>query len=104
MPRPAAILTVAALRDSLDQTRQLTNTHVFMVLDAKVFAACRSSRRVQAMSRVVVLLAVLALSIQADAVSNIVAFGDSLTDDCTHGASALVDSVLDTNQVSVQPC
>ncbi len=58
----------------------------------------------QAMSRVVVLLTVLALSIQADAISNIVAFGDSLTDDCTHGASALVDSVLDTNQVLVQPC
>ena len=56
------------------------------------------------MSRVVVLLTVLALSIQAGAVSNIVAFGDSLTDDCTHGAAALVDSVLDTDQVSVQPC
>ena len=55
------------------------------------------------MSRVVVLLTVLALSIQADAIPNIVAFGDSLTDDCTHGASALVDSVLDTNQVLVQP-
>lgn len=49
-----------------------------------------------------VLLAVSALSIQAGAVSNIVAFGDSLTDDCTHGASALIDSVLDTNQVQLQ--
>ena len=48
------------------------------------------------------LLAVSALSIQAGAVSNIVAFGDSLTDDCTHGASALIDSVLDTNQVQLQ--
>ncbi len=56
------------------------------------------------MSCVVVLLTVLALSIQADAIANIVAFGDSLTDDCTHGASALVDSVLNTNQVLVQPC
>ena len=72
----------------------------------KYLRCLQVEQTVQAMSRVVTLLTVLALSIQAGAISNIVAFGDSLTDDCTHGASALVDSVLDTNQVylSVQLC
>ena len=72
----------------------------------KYLRCLQVEQTVQAMSRVGILLTVLALSIQAGAISNIVAFGDSLTDDCTHGASALVDSVLDTNQVylSVQLC
>ena len=33
--------------------------------------------------------------------TDIVLFGDSLSDDCTHGASYVVDEVLDTDQVSV---
>ncbi len=53
----------------------------------------------RAVRAVPVFLVALALCLKADALTDIVAFGDSLTDDCTHGASALVDSVLDTNQV-----
>lgn len=33
--------------------------------------------------------------------TDIVLFGDSLSDDCTHGASTVVDEVLDTDQVPV---
>ena len=54
------------------------------------------------MTRAVILLVVLALCSHASAISDIVAFGDSLTDDCTFGASALVDSVLDTNLVRLR--
>ena len=35
----------------------------------------------------------------AGAFTDIVLFGDSLSDDCTHGASDVVDEVLDTDQV-----
>ena len=37
----------------------------------------------------------------AGAFTDIVLFGDSLSDDCTHGASDVVDEVLDTDQVPV---
>lgn len=46
-----------------------------------------------------VLLALSALCLQASAFSSIVAFGDSLTDDCTMGVSQLIDDALDTDQV-----
>ena len=32
--------------------------------------------------------------------TDIVLFGDSLSDDCTHGASSIVDGILHTDQVS----
>lgn len=52
------------------------------------------------MSRTVAVLLVLStLCLQANAFSSIVAFGDSLTDDCTMGVSQLVDEALDTDQV-----
>lgn len=40
-----------------------------------------------------------ALALRANAFSSIVAFGDSLTDDCTLGISSVIDDAVDTNQV-----
>ena len=52
------------------------------------------------MSRTVAALLVLsACCLQANAFSSIVAFGDSLTDDCTMGVSQVVDDALNTDQV-----
>ena len=46
-----------------------------------------------------VLLAMTVLCLQASAFSNIVAFGDSLTDDCTMGVSQFLDDALGSDQV-----
>lgn len=46
-----------------------------------------------------VLLVLSALCLQANAFSSIVAFGDSLTDDCTMGVSLVIDDALGTDQV-----
>ena len=48
-------------------------------------------------------LLVSVFSLRVDAVTQIVAIGDSLTDDCTHGAKQVVDAALDSTAVSV-PC
>ena len=50
-----------------------------------------------AISAVYIVLSTVCL--QANAFSDIVAFGDSLTDDCTMGASQVVDNALNTDQV-----
>lgn len=47
----------------------------------------------------VCLLLVSALCLRVQAVTQIVAFGDSLTDDCTHGAKQVVDAALGTTAV-----
>ena len=52
------------------------------------------------MSRGVAVFLVLSiLCLQAKAFSSVVAFGDSMTDDCTMGLSQLVSEALDTDQV-----
>lgn len=43
----------------------------------------------------------IALLSRTEAFRNLAVFGDSLPDDCTHGASRLVDDLLDTHQVTV---
>ena len=43
----------------------------------------------------------VALLSRTSAFTNLAAFGDSLSDDCTYGASRLVDDLLDTDQVTV---
>lgn len=64
----------------------------------------RVKRFEKAMVRTVTVLLVLsALSLHADAFSSIVAFGDSLTDDCTMGISQVIDEALGTNQVRIPP-
>lgn len=64
----------------------------------------RVERFEKAMLRTVTVLLVLsALSLHADAFSNIVAFGDSLTDDCTMGISQVIEEALGTNQVRIFP-
>lgn len=40
----------------------------------------------------------IALLSRTEAFRNLAVFGDSLSDDCTHGASRLVDDLLDTDQ------
>ena len=45
-----------------------------------------------------------AVVLRAHAFSGIVAFGDSLTDDCTMGASQVVDNALSTDQVHKKRC
>lgn len=52
---------------------------------------------------VTVLLVLSALSLHAAAFSSIVAFGDSLTDDCTMGISQVIDEALGSDQVRVLP-
>ena len=47
------------------------------------------------------LTTVTALLSRSEAFKNLAVFGDSLSDDCTHGASQLVDDLLDTDQVTV---
>lgn len=50
-------------------------------------------------------LGLATLGLQAVAIGQIVAFGDSITDDCTHGAKQVVDEALNTTKVSdCQPC
>lgn len=39
--------------------------------------------------------------LRVDAVTQIVAFGDSLTDDCTHGTKQVIDAALNTTAVSL---
>lgn len=51
-----------------------------------------------------VALLVSVLCLRVDAVTQIVAIGDSLTDDCTHGAKQVVDAALDSTAVSTCPC
>lgn len=47
------------------------------------------------------LVTLTALLFRTEAFRNLAVFGDSLSDDCTHGASRLVDYLLDTDQVTV---
>lgn len=51
-------------------------------------------------SFVALALLVSTLGLHANAVTQIVAIGDSLTDDCTHGAKQIVDAALDSTAVS----
>lgn len=45
-------------------------------------------------------LLVSVFSLRVGAVTQIVAIGDSLTDDCNHGAKQVVDAALDSTAVS----
>ena len=36
-----------------------------------------------------------------DAIDQVVAFGDSLTDDCTHGTKQIIDAALNTTAVRI---
>ncbi len=47
------------------------------------------------------LTTLIALLSRTEAFRKLAVFGDSLSDDCTHGASRLVDELLDTDQVAV---
>ena len=49
------------------------------------------------------LFAVACCQACAGAYTDIVLFGDSLSDDCTHGASQVVDEALSTDQVMSPP-
>ena len=62
--------------------------------------ACRLARMAKPLVLVCVLLG-SALCLRVQAVTQIVAFGDSLTDDCTHGAKQVVDAALGSTAVTI---
>lgn len=59
---------------------------------------CSLVHRHAASMQLLIALATLLTSISA--FSSIAMFGDSLSDDCTHGASRLIDDFYDTDQVT----